>query len=414
MPFMLQMPGSTQSHPMSTNFDLSKYTLLVANTSSTYNPFSDSTIPNPTSAQEILQHFSTNQDRQEEAGFRLSMLVMHTIKCNLLGMIQRVAEQRQYAGRCDETDACPAIEWRRSTTMKKIVYLSLLLIFLFPLSHALANDTDLYILTQLMQQVPPDALILLDLSGSMGRTPAGGTLYFDPGTCTHNCGDNIAYYPTSGSSYTSSCSSSGANFAQNSSHCSTGPLYQGSGTGHTYSCTGVPSTLYYDPGTCPHNCGDNKLHITDNDSPHRNPCDQGNGDAIWGDSTCAGPYYTSSGTGHTTNCSKVAIAKRAIFTFLDADNGTGTGTPDGIINANDQSYLKIRMGYMRYYNCSSNPETVNSTSYNSGCNTLIDSLNTAYSTIYCNSSTSCTASSSGSSQASRARVHREEPRLRLR
>jgi Tfp pilus assembly protein PilX len=31
-----------------TNFDLSKYTVLVANTSSTYSPFSDSSIPNPT------------------------------------------------------------------------------------------------------------------------------------------------------------------------------------------------------------------------------------------------------------------------------------------------------------------------------------------------------------------------------
>jgi hypothetical protein len=48
--------------------------------------------------------------------------------------------------------------------MKKIICLSLLLIFLIPFSHAFANDTDLYILTQLMQQVPPDALIVLDLS----------------------------------------------------------------------------------------------------------------------------------------------------------------------------------------------------------------------------------------------------------
>lgn len=36
--------------PYASNFDVSKYTVLVANTSSTYNPFSDSTIPNPTSA----------------------------------------------------------------------------------------------------------------------------------------------------------------------------------------------------------------------------------------------------------------------------------------------------------------------------------------------------------------------------
>ena len=122
---------------------------------------------------------------------------------------------------------------------------------------------------------------------------------------------------------------------------------------------------------------------------------------IYGDSSCSDTtgFYRTSSAGHTTDCSRVAIAKRAIFTFLDADNGTGTGTPDGIINSSDQDYLKIRMGYMRFYNCSS-PETVNSTSYNTGCNTLIEPLNTAYSKIYCNSSTSCTASSSASNSVS--------------
>jgi Tfp pilus assembly protein PilX len=43
--------------PYSTNFDLSKYTPLVANTSSKYNPFSDSTIPNPTSAVGTITYF---------------------------------------------------------------------------------------------------------------------------------------------------------------------------------------------------------------------------------------------------------------------------------------------------------------------------------------------------------------------
>ncbi len=60
------------------------------------------------------------------------------------------------------------------------------------------------------------------------------------------------------------------------------------------------------------------------------------------------------------------------------------------------------MGYMRYYNCGSSsaevtgyPET-NTSSYSSGCNTLIYPFNTSYNTIYCNSSTSCTSTSSGS------------------
>ena len=221
--------------------------------------------------------------------------------------------------------------------MKKIVYLSLLLVSLISFSHAFADDTDLYILTQMMAQVPPDALIILDLSGSMNYTPAEDTLYVD------------------GSSH---CSSGTYDSSYN------GPYYSQSGTGHTYKCGSIPMT-----GTRPQ----------------------------YGDSSCSDNtgFYRTTGTGHTTDCSKVAIAKRAVFNFLDADGGSGNGTPDGIINSSDQTYLKIRMGYMRYYNCSSS-ETVNSTSYNSGCNTLIYPLNTAYSMIDCKSSTSCTQSSSGS------------------
>jgi type IV pilus assembly protein PilY1 len=234
--------------------------------------------------------------------------------------------------------------------MKKFVYLSLLLIFLIPFGHAFANDTDLYILTQLMQQVPPDTLILLDLSGSMSNYPTDQstyTLYINSGTCT-------------------------------TSH------------GHT---------------TCPHNCGDTNIpYYTTNASPNTTACTINSTDTIYGDPTCAGPYYyTYNQTGNSasqTTCtqSKVAIAQRALFKLLDADNGTGTGTPDGIINSNDQAYLKIRMGYMRYYNCgSSSPEVTgypetNTSSYNSGCNTLIDPINTPYYQIYCNESTSCTPS----------------------
>ena len=80
--------------------------------------------------------------------------------------------------------------------MKKIVYLSLLLISLISFSHAFANDTDLYILTQMMQQVPPDALIVLDLSGSMSWTPAEDTLYVDQSShCSSGTYDSSYYGP---------------------------------------------------------------------------------------------------------------------------------------------------------------------------------------------------------------------------
>ncbi len=252
-------------------------------------------------------------------------------------------------------------------TMKKIVCLSLLLISLFPLSHAVANDTDLYILTQLAAQIPPDTLILLDLSGSMSNAPTDQStysLYYDPGTCTQTC----THYDKHGN------------------------------------CTNWNTQ-------CPHNCGDNNIpYYPTTAGAGSNPgsCSFQSTATIYGDATCAGPFYKTynyTGTSASqTDCtqSKVAIAKRAIFRFLDVDNGSATGIPDGIINSYDQAYLNIRMAYMRYYNCGSTspevtgyPET-NSSSYSSGCNTLIDPINTPYSTIYCNNSASCTPSSSGS------------------
>ncbi|HYA90922.1 MAG TPA: hypothetical protein VEK32_05430, partial [Thermodesulfobacteriota bacterium] len=230
--------------------------------------------------------------------------------------------------------------------MKKIILLSVLLIFLIPLGPAFANDTDLYILTQLMQQVPPDTLILLDLSGSMSNYTTDlptYTLYINPGTESHG-------------------------------------VYQ-------YQCGNTTIPYYWT-----------------NASPHTTACTINSTQVIYGDPTCAGPFYmTYNQTGTSasrTTCtqSKVAIAQRALFKLLDADNCSGTGTPDGIINSCDQAYLKIRMGYMRYYNCGSTspeatgyPET-NTSSYNSGCNTVIDPINTPYPQIYCNESTSCTPS----------------------
>jgi len=241
--------------------------------------------------------------------------------------------------------------------MKKIICFLFLLIFLVPFHHAFANDTDLYILTQMMQQVPPDALIILDLSGSMRWTPAGEYLYIDPGWVngyydshhhwvpgynTYSCGDNVAYYPTdpTGGAHTTQCDMMN-------------DILLG---------TQYPTTAQYQ------------------------------GMKIWGDSTCAGPFYSyqAGNPARGTNCSKVALAKSAIFTLLDYDS-------NGTVDVNDENALNILMGYMRFYNCSSPETTVD---YNAGCNKLIDPFNTHYSTIYCNSGTSCTQSSSASNSVS--------------
>jgi type IV pilus assembly protein PilY1 len=73
------------------------------------------------------------------------------------------------------------------------------------------------------------------------------------------------------------------------------------------------------------------------------------------------PQGNSCGTGA---CSKLAMAKDAIKAILD-DNG------DNTINSTDETSLKIRIGYMRYYNCM-NDDTGGS--YSSGCNSLQNAI----------------------------------------
>ena len=266
--------------------------------------------------------------------------------------------------------------------MKKIIYLFTLMILISPFSNALAADTDIYVLDQSIQQIPPDVLITLDLSASMFYTPAGPYLYIDPGACTHwtnNCGDNIAYYPTSASPHTISCSGSGAKYAQSSSYCSTGPLYKNSGSGHNYSCSGVPSTLYYDAGNCTswtNNCGDNVGYYPTSGGSHTTSCSAPVA-AMYGASNCAGPYYKTSGTGHTTNCSRAAIAQRAIKMILDA---YPDGSPNGVFDNNDFIQLGFRMGYMRFNDCASSSSDTGD-NYNAGCNLLKVGITTNYSTV---------------------------------
>ncbi len=104
------------------------------------------------------------------------------------------------------------------------------------------------------------------------------------------------------------------------------------------------------------------------------------GSNIYGDSTCAGPFYSSSGSGHTVDCSRLAIAKRAIANVLD-DNG------DGTIDAQDESTLGIRIGFMRYRDAGGNDDG----DYSTGSIRLVSGkeLGVKYSCIFCNNKTSC-------------------------
>ena len=93
-----------------------------------------------------------------------------------------------------------------------------------------ADDTALFTV-----QTPPDALIILDLSGSMNWTPAGNILYVS-GT---DCSIDGPFYGSSGSGNDYACTvpQSGGPIYGDSS-CS-GPFYKSSGSGHTTDCSRV-------------------------------------------------------------------------------------------------------------------------------------------------------------------------------
>ena len=97
-----------------------------------------------------------------------------------------------------------------------------------------------------------------------------------------------------------------------------------------------------------------------------------------------------------TDCSKLAIAKRALFNILDDDNS-------GTIDALDMVSMGIRIGFMRFTN---GDDTAGA--YASGNNKLVDVISaitsgvssnnqTSYSLTYCGNSTSCATPTNNSS-----------------
>ena len=204
--------------------------------------------------------------------------------------------------------------------MKKIFLWVLLFILSLP-SHAFAHDTDIYVLDQSMQQVPPDLLVVLDLSGSMNWTTAGEYMYISNTVSCIDSHDSDAYCRTN------HCSG----------NCPAGTVfYATSGTGHTRPCR-------IDLASVPKYSND----------------------------TCSGPFYKTSQTGYTSDCSRVSVAKRALKKILDADNS-------GTVTDTDQDSLSMRVGYMRYYNCGYD----SGTNYNGDCNTLRKPINSAFSQIW--------------------------------
>jgi len=91
----------------------------------------------------------------------------------------------------------------------------------------------------------------------------------------------------------------------------------------------------------------------------------------WSNETCTGPFYWDYPiSGFTTNCSRLAIAKRAIFDILDDTN-------DNSVDGDDEENLNIRIGYMRFRDGNDTGED-----YTKGNIDLIEPIGTRYSDIW--------------------------------
>ncbi len=268
----------------------------------------------------------------------------------------------------------------------------------------------------------PDALLVLDLSGSMAWNPAGDDLtYGSTSACypdTTNCSgtgcsggycgsskSSVTYYAASacGVADTTNCVGSDCanGFCSNSKFASTFYASNASGTADYANCRGTGcgrtdgycnnalaggATYYAHDSSCTpdsYHCAYSEWWKDCNNKF----CSTAHFFSSWWDNrscqyacttaACNTAFTTGSCStactsgGCTKKCSRIDIAKRSIFNILD-DNG------DGTINTTDEGSLGVRLGYMRFYNCNSDES---SEDYTSGCNKLIKAIGTSYSII---------------------------------
>lgn len=274
----------------------------------------------------------------------------------------------------------------------------------------------------------PDALLVLDLSGSMEWNPTGddpiygssSACYADTTNCAgRGCNGGFCSSPKSNIttyySYDATCTADTTNcagldcangFCEQPHNASTYYAASSCNTPDKMSCSGVncgrsdgfcnqtiaPHTIYAHDSSCTPNawhCGTGQYYV----EQWKKDCKDGycnkpkSMSTWWGTRSCEYACTTSAcGTACTTgscsntctsggscqqDCSRLAITKRSVRNILD-DNA------DGNINTTDEGSLGVRFGYMRFYNCQ-NDDTGNS--YSSGCNSLVKAINTNYSTI---------------------------------
>ena|GEM_PF-172693 len=217
------------------------------------------------------------------------------------------------------------------------------------------------------------------------------TTGYTSGSCTAT---GAIFYKAPQSGYITACGTAttctppSTMYTDTATDCTIGPLYVSSTTGYTYACQACNTVCSISDGS--------------NNYP------------LYGDPNCSVAYYSNTNTtGYTTDCSKIQIAKLAIFSLMNATNS-------GTLTSADVNSLGVRLGYMNYYNCQSSgacstysyPNVCQSISgasdasiygSSSSCIQLIwpltepdDVTTTPYSDIYCNNSTSCLSTNTSS------------------
>jgi len=108
-------------------------------------------------------------------------------------------------------------------------------LFFNPKAYSQEEETEPPDESDLFNSVAPDALIVLDLSGSMNWTPVGEVMY------THSdslCSSSSApFYGESDTGHTKACTISTSSVPNYSDATCSGPFYRSSGTGHTTDCS---------------------------------------------------------------------------------------------------------------------------------------------------------------------------------
>jgi Tfp pilus tip-associated adhesin PilY1 len=269
----------------------------------------------------------------------------------------------------------------------KIKHLVLPAIFILLIAgNGFASDEQL-----LFSNVPPNALIILDQSGSMNNVPAGTALCTDSnlnysghnGVVNNYFSGNVKMYsPTN-----FSCASVGQPSSDLCLQCPSAHPCLFWGTAHQspgYSCSPLSSHTY-----------SNVYDATSLYDPSQDEGLDWSGTTKYysSDSNCSGNdpnYYLASTSVPNGNydCSKIGIAKGGVFKLLDAniDNFVTSGTA-----GSDDIAMNVTMGYMYFNNCDSSD--INTSYSQSGCINLANNFGstsspTKYSKLFCGSTSS--------------------------